>query len=116
MGAMQTEQFSSLQPRTVVAVRGPAGSGWRMLALECEPDELPVALEENGLQGQVYRPVGSGACPPELVDHFIARQALRRGWHRNRETGIWVPIDGKAEAKPSVLRAEKVWAAVGATL
>jgi hypothetical protein len=65
------------QPETVIAVRNHGGPGWQMLSLECSRQDLARRAAEIGLGDVEYR----------LVSTYNG------GWHRDRETGAWFPIE-----------------------
>lgn len=80
-------------PQTVIAVRNRSTRGWRMLALECELQDLSSRVSEIGLNGVEYRLVDTAHVNPDYAEYCLIRSARRGGWYQNRETGAWFPIE-----------------------
>ena len=76
---------------TVFAVRTP--EGWRMFAWECQPDDVEAKMAEEGMAGLEWRLVTHHHVAQGLHGHFMTKSALRKGWHRHRESGLWYPME-----------------------
>jgi hypothetical protein len=82
-----------LWPLTAIAVRNSSGPGWRLVELDCELQDLSRRVAESQLDEQEYRLVGNGHAAPEYRERFLIDHARRGGWHQDRETGAWFPIE-----------------------
>ncbi len=67
-----------------------------MLTWECQPDDIPTKLVEEGLEGMEWRFLAHHHVRREadsFRNRWLVQSALQRGWHQENQGGSWFPID-----------------------
>ncbi len=78
---------------SIVALHEPDHSGWRMLVLDCDPEEVSTRLTEQGIGALPYRLVSHGNAPYGSGGNLGATRGWRAGWDEIKDTALWLPVD-----------------------
>lgn len=62
-------------------------------SLDCEQDELPSRIAGSALAGLERRVISSSHVLRGAAEYLLYGHALRTGWHRDRESDRWFPIE-----------------------
>lgn len=84
---------ADMVPYCTVALRGLDKSGWRMLSLDCEPEDIATRLAQQGLGGAGHRLVRHIYVPRGSDGNLGATRGWRAGWDEISGTDLWLPID-----------------------